>query len=57
MLALRALVRHDGALHIVLCLAASGVAHGADIWMRWRRARGADSVPMRPIGQVASTSR
>ena len=37
MLALRGLVRDAGGAWIALALLGAGVAHGADIWLRWRR--------------------
>jgi hypothetical protein len=37
MLALRCLVRDAGAGWVALCLLAAGLAHGTDLWMRWRR--------------------
>jgi len=36
MLALRALAHDAGVAWVAVCLLASGVAHGADIWLRWR---------------------
>ena len=38
MLALRALVQEAGAAWVATCLLAAGVAHGADLWRRWRHA-------------------
>jgi hypothetical protein len=38
MLALRCVVRDAGTAWIALCLLAAGVAHGTDLWMRWRHA-------------------
>ena len=40
MLALRALVHDAGAAWVALCLLGAGVAHGTDLWMRWRRQTG-----------------
>ena len=40
MLALRALVRDAGAAWVAMCLLGAGVAHGTDLWMRWRRQTG-----------------
>ena len=37
MLALRCLAHEAGAGWVALCLLAAGLAHGADILMRWRR--------------------
>ncbi len=37
MLALRCLARDAGATWVAMCLLAAGLAHGTDIWMRWRR--------------------
>jgi|GEM_PF-642380 len=37
MLALRCLARDAGAAWVALFLLAAGLAHGTDIWMRWRR--------------------
>jgi hypothetical protein len=37
MLALHCLARDAGAAWIALFLLAAGIAHGTDIWMRWRR--------------------
>ena len=37
MLALRCLARDAGTTWIALCLLAAGVAHGTDLWLRWRR--------------------
>ena len=37
MLALRAFARDAGVTWIALCLLSAGLAHGADLWMRWRR--------------------
>ena len=37
MLALRCLVRDAGAAWVALSLLAAGLAHGTDLWMRWRR--------------------
>ncbi|MEP7297898.1 MAG: hypothetical protein ABI702_17075 [Burkholderiales bacterium] len=37
MLALRGLVRDAGVPWLALCLLAAGVAHGADLWLRWQR--------------------
>ena len=40
MLALRALVRDTGAAWVAMCLLGAGVAHGTDLWIRWRRQTG-----------------
>jgi hypothetical protein len=40
MLALRCAVRDAGAIAVVGCLLAAGLAHGADLWRRWRRRSG-----------------
>ena len=37
MLALRCVARDAGGAWVALCLLAAGVAHGTDLWMRWRR--------------------
>jgi hypothetical protein len=37
MLALRCLSRDAGAGWVAFFLLAAGIAHGTDIWMRWRR--------------------
>ncbi len=37
MLALRALVRDAGAAWVAVCLMSAGLAHGTDLWQRWRR--------------------
>lgn len=37
MLALRSALQANGWPGLALWLAAAGVAHGADLWMRWRR--------------------
>ncbi len=37
MLALRCFAHDAGATWIALCLIAAGLAHGTDLWMRWRR--------------------
>ena len=37
MLALRALLRDAGAAWVAACLLGAGLAHGADLWRRWRR--------------------
>ncbi|MES1161828.1 MAG: hypothetical protein ABUL50_02040 [Rhizobacter sp.] len=36
MLALRCLVRDAGTAWVALCLLAAGLAHGTDLWLRWR---------------------
>lgn len=41
MFALRCLARDAGAVWVVLCLFAAGIAHVSDLWMRWRRTSGA----------------
>ena len=40
MLALRALVHDAGAAWVAMFLLGAGVAHGTDLWMRWRRQTG-----------------
>ena len=46
MLALRGLVHEQGVAWIAGCLLGAGMAHGADLWRRWRRdARSARQVP------------
>jgi len=46
MLALRGLVHEQGLAWIAACLLGAGVAHGADLWRRWRRdARNVRQVP------------
>ena len=47
MLALRALVHDAGAAWVAMCLLAAGVAHGTDLWVRWRR-------DVRKVRQVAT---
>ena len=47
MLALRDCVRGLGSGWIALCLLGAGVAHGVDLWMRWRRARPAGASDLR----------
>ena len=37
MLALRAFARDDAAPWTALCLLGAGLAHGTDMWLRWRR--------------------
>ena len=37
MLALRVALAGTDAVWVVLCLSAAGLAHGADIWRRWRK--------------------
>jgi hypothetical protein len=37
MLALRSALADAGWMWIVLCLMAAGLAHGTDMWIRWRR--------------------
>jgi hypothetical protein len=37
MLALRCLARDAGATWVALFLLVAGLAHGTDIWLRWRR--------------------
>ena len=37
MLALRAFAHGAGAGWVAFCLLAAGVAHGSDLWRRWRR--------------------
>ena len=49
MLALRCLVRDAGAFWAALCLLAAGLAHAADLWMRWRRDARAASATRRVI--------
>ena len=45
MLALRCAVRDASAAWVALFLLAAGIAHGTDIWMRWRRgARAASAI-------------
>lgn len=45
MLALRALARDAGGAWVPVCLLCAGLAHGADLWWRWRR----DAVSGRPV--------
>ena len=40
MLALRSLAHDAGAAWVAAWLLAAGVAHGTDIWLRWRRRAG-----------------
>ena len=35
MLAIRSVLVDAGSVYLVLCLAAAGIAHGADVWRRW----------------------
>ena len=44
MLALRCLARDAGAAWIALFLLCAGLAHGSDIWLRWRRGARAETV-------------
>ncbi|MES2974254.1 MAG: hypothetical protein V4757_11645 [Pseudomonadota bacterium] len=37
MLALRSALAGSGALWVAACLLAAGLAHGADIWRRWKK--------------------
>ena len=39
MLALRSALASTGWLWMVLCLVAAGLAHGADLWTRWKRSQ------------------
>ena len=39
MLALRSVLAEAGWAWMVLCLMAAGIAHGADLWMRWKRSQ------------------
>ena len=39
MLALRSALANAGWAWMVLCLMAAGLAHGADLWTRWRRSQ------------------
>ena len=39
MLALRSALASAGWAWMVLCLMAAGLAHGADLWTRWRRSQ------------------
>ena len=43
MLALRSLAHNAGATWVAGFLLAAGIAHGSDIWRRWRRPSGASS--------------
>ena len=45
MLALRCLAHDSGAAWVALCLVAAGIAHGADLWLRWRRGARAATTP------------
>lgn len=49
MLALRCAVHDAGAAWIALFLLAAGLAHGTDIWMRWRRGARAASATNRRV--------
>ena len=39
MLALRSALADAGWMWMVLCLMAAGLAHGTDLWSRWRRSQ------------------
>jgi len=39
MLALRSALADAGWLWMVLCLTAAGLAHGTDLWSRWKRSQ------------------
>jgi hypothetical protein len=39
MLALRSALADTGWMWMVLCLMAAGLAHGTDLWTRWKRAQ------------------
>ena len=57
MLALRCLARDTGSTWVALWLLAAGLAHGADMLLRWRRsARRAtlDPIPTNPTRQVTA---
>jgi hypothetical protein len=47
MLALRCVVRDAGTAWVALFLLVAGLAHGTDIWMRWRRGARAASATRR----------
>lgn len=49
MLALRCSVRDAGAAWVASFLLAAGLAHGTDIFMRWRRGARAASATPRPV--------
>jgi hypothetical protein len=42
MLALRSHVHDAGAAWVAVFLLAAGIAHGTDLWLRWRRHRSGD---------------
>lgn len=39
MLALRSALADAGWMWMIVCLMAAGLAHGTDLWSRWRRSR------------------
>jgi hypothetical protein len=39
MLAVRSVLSDAGWLWLVVCLMAAGLAHGTDLWRRWKRAQ------------------
>lgn len=47
MLALRCVLRDAGTAWVAVFLLAAGVAHGTDIWMRWRHGAGSVSATRR----------
>ena len=50
MLALRSAIAVEPGLGMVPWLAASGIAHGADLWMRWgRQTMDATTPPIKPL--------